>query len=195
MRRFGGELKQPMATTRMHMTKLHLAVASCLPLILSSPSPAQAPPQVVVTDLGTLGPGAPRHAVGLQRHRHTIVLDTAVRKYALRYAVALDPNNLQAAIPGAGYLGMPRPSDHNWYAGGFFDLRLNGQSIGTTLIHALSGRSSGRSSGGSSGDRGTADFVFDTPQAVVRIRFVALAGGDAADAGFHPGRRGSCRSA
>ena len=145
----------------MHVMKLQLAIASCLALILPSALPAQQSPQVVVTDSGTIGPGAPRR---------TIVLDTAARTYALRYAVALDPNNPRAAIPREGYIGMPKPSDYNWYAGGFFDLRLNGQSVGTTLIHSLSGRSSG--------DRGTADFVFDTPLAAVRIRFVALAGGD-----------------
>jgi len=155
----------------MHMMKLHLAVASCLALILSSPSPAQQAPgellQVVITDSGaqttTVDSGA-------QRLQHMIMLDTAARTYALRYLVALDPNNPQAAIPYEGYIGMPRPSGYNWYAGGFFDLRLNGRSVGTTLIHSLTGRSSG--------DRGMATFVFDTPQAVVRIRFVALAGGD-----------------
>ena len=150
-----------MATKRMHMMKLHLAVASCLALILASVSAAQQPLQVMVTDSGTTGPGAPRR---------TIVMDTLERTYALRYAVGLDPNNPKAAVPAEGYIGMPKPSDHNWYAGGFFDLRLNGQSVGTTLIHSLSGRSSG--------DRGTADFVFDTPLAVVRVRFVALVGGD-----------------
>ena len=145
----------------MNMMKLHLAVAFWLPLILSSLSPAQQPLQVLVTESGPLGPGAPRR---------TIVMDTAAQTYALRYAVGLDPNNPKAAVPAEGYIGMPKPSSHNWYAGGFFDLRLNGQSVGTTLIHSLSGRSSG--------DRGTADFVFDTSLAVARVRFVALAGGD-----------------
>jgi hypothetical protein len=155
----------------MHTMKLHLAVASCLVFILSSPLPAQQPPgeppQVVVTDLGeeTKTSGS-----GEQRHQHTIVLDTAARKYALRYVVGLDTNNPQAAIPYEGYIGMTQPFGHNWYGGGFFDLRLNGQNVGTTLIHSLIGRSSG--------DRGTASFVFDTQLAVVRIRFVALAGGD-----------------
>ena len=160
------------------MKRYRLAVASCLALIVSNALPAQEPPreppQVLVTDSGvqtvTIGPGAPPHTVGLQGHRQTIVIDTAARTYALRYAVALDSNNPQAAIPGEGYIGMPQPSDQNWYAGGFFDLWLNGKSIGATLLHSLTGRSSG--------SRGTADFVFDTSQAVVRVRFVAEAGGD-----------------
>ena len=160
------------------MKKSHLAVASCLALILSSLSPAreppQEPPQVLVTDsgvqTGTIGPGAPAHTIGLQRHVQTIVMDTGAQTYGLRYVIARDPKNPQAAIPGEGYIGMSQPVDCNWYGGGFFDLQINGQSVGGTLIHSLSGRSSG--------SRGTADFVFDTSQAVVRVRFVAKAGGD-----------------
>ena len=156
------------------MRRFHPAVASCLALILSSPSPAQEPPRVLVTDSGVqtgiIGPGAPAHTIGLQGHRQMIVMDTAAQTYGLRYVIARDPNNPQAAIPGEGYIGMSQPEDCNWYGGGFFDLQLNGQSIGGTLIHSLSGRSSG--------SRGTADFVFDASQAVVRVRFVAKAGGD-----------------
>jgi hypothetical protein len=151
---------------------------SCLTLILCSPSqaqqPPQGPPQVLVTDSGvqtvTIGPGAPAHTIGLQGHRQLITLDTGVRTYGLRYVVACDPKDAQAAIPGEGYIGMPQPVDCNWYGGGFFDVQLNGQSVGKTFIHSLTGRSSA--------GRGTADFVFDTSQAVVRVRFVAQAGGD-----------------
>jgi hypothetical protein len=156
------------------MKGLRLAVPSCLALILCSPSQAQTPPPVLVTDSGVqtavIGPGAPAHTVGLQGHRQVIVMDTGAQTYGLRYVIALDPKNPQAAIPGEGYIGMPQPVDCNWYGGGFFDVQLNGQSIGTTLIHSLTGRSSE--------GRGTADFVFDTSQAVVRVRFVALSGGD-----------------
>jgi len=160
------------------MKVARLAAAFCLALIPSVRTPAQEPPhglrQVLVSDSGvqtvTIGPGAPRHTVGLQGHRHVIVMDTAARTYALRYAVALDPNDTQAAIPGEGYIGMPEPSNQNWYAGGFFDVWLNGKSIGGTMIHSLTGRSSG--------PRGTVDFVFEAPQAVVRVRFVAKTGGD-----------------
>jgi hypothetical protein len=156
------------------MKTFNPAVAPCLALLLSGLSPAQEPPQVLLTDSGvqtaTIGPGAPPHTVGLQGQRQTISLDTGARTFGLRYVVARDPNNPQAAIPGEGYIGMSQPVDCNWYGGGFFDLRINGQSVGTTLIHSLTGRSSP--------GRGTADFVFDTSQAVVRVRFVAKAGGD-----------------
>lgn len=147
-----------------------LSVAFCFILLVCSLSRAQ----VLVTDSGvqtaTIGPGVPAHTVGLQGHRQAITLDTGKQVFGLRYVVALDPKTPQAAIPGEGYIGMHQPVDCNWYGGGFFDFQLNGQSIGTTFIHSLTGRGSS--------ERGTVDFVFDTSLAVVRVRFVAKVGGD-----------------
>lgn len=152
------------------MKKFSPALAFCLTFIPCSLSQTQ----VLVSDSGVqtgmIGPGAPAHTVGLQRHHQTITMDTGAQRYGLSYRIARDPKNPQAAIPGEGYIGMPQPVDCNWYASGFFDLQINGKSIGTTLIHSFTGRSSA--------GRGTADFVFDAPQAVVRVRFVARAGGD-----------------
>ncbi|NLF69081.1 MAG: hypothetical protein GX575_08490 [Candidatus Anammoximicrobium sp.] len=156
------------------MKLFRLAAVSCLAGILGHASLAQESPQVLVSDSGvetvTIGPGAPRHTIGLQGHRQAITLDTGAVTYGVRYVVARDPQNPLAAIPGEGYIGMTQPVSCNWYGGGFFDVQLNGQSIGRTLVHSLTGRGSA--------SRGTADFVFDTAQAVVRVRFVALAGGD-----------------
>ncbi len=155
------------------MNRYCSGMVACLAVISHSLSPAQEP-QVLTTDSGvqivTIGPGAPPHTVGLQGHRQVIAMDTGSRVYGLRYGVALDPNDPRAAIPGEGYIGMSEPVGCNWYAGGFFDVVLNGQSIGKTFIHSLTGRTSA--------GRGTTDFVFDTSQAVVRVRFVARAGED-----------------
>lgn len=149
-----------------------LAVASGVALVLCC---GGAPAQVLITDSGvqggqTIGPGAPPHVVGLQSYWQQITLDTGKRAYGVRYSVARDPEKPQVAVPGEGYIGMTQPVACNWYAGGFFDVQLDGKSIGGTLIHSLTGRSAG--------NRGTADFVFDAPAAVVRVRFVALAGGE-----------------
>ncbi|NUQ65255.1 MAG: hypothetical protein HUU20_22540 [Pirellulales bacterium] len=155
------------------MKTLPLISAFSLALVLPAALQAQ-DPQVLVTtsdvEIATIGPGAPSHTIGLKRHQQTITLDTGAQTFALRYVVALDPNDPRAAIPGEGYIGMPEPSGCNWYGGGFFELRINGQDMGRTMIHSVTGRSSD--------SRGTADFVFDTSQAVVRVRFVAKAGGD-----------------
>jgi hypothetical protein len=147
----------------------------CAAVVASASAFAQPPPpQVLVTDYGAqtalAGPGAPAHIVGLQRVSHTIVMDTGVKDYGLRYVVAHDDKRPGVAIPGEGYLGMSQPADCNWYGGGFFDLQVNGQTIGSTPIHSLVGRSVG--------NRGCVDFVFDTPLSVVRLRFVTLAGSD-----------------
>ena len=131
------------------MKYLRLMAVFCAAFILAGLSqaqePLQKPPEVLVSDSGvetrTIGPGAPPHTIGLQRHSQTITLDTGVQIYALRYVVARDPDDQQAAIPGEGYIGMPRPAGCNWYAGGFFDLRINGQSIGKRLVHSATGRS------------------------------------------------------
>ncbi len=116
------------------------------------------------------GPTAPKHVVGLPRMMHDISLNTGRVTYALRYTICHDPKAPTVGIPGEGYIGMPKPNDANWYSGGFFDLKLNGQSIGSTMAQTFVGRSTG--------DRGYVDYVFDAPQAVVRLRFVALAGDD-----------------
>ena len=133
------------------------------------------PAQVLITDhpptTGVIGAGAPAHTIGKQRYEHLVVMDTGVKQYGLRYIVARDEAKPEVAIPGEGYIGMSEPSSCNWYHGGFFDLQINGQTIGTTPIHSLTSRSVGA--------RGYADFVFATPQSVVRLRFVTLAGSDA----------------
>ena len=132
------------------------------------------PGRVIVNDRGvisrTIGPGAPAHIIGLTGLNHQVDLDTGKVNYSLLYASCIDAKDPKAAIPGEGYIGMPGPSACNWYHSGFFDLEINGKSIGKTMIHSVTVRSVA--------DRGFADFVFDTPMAVVRLRFVAVAGGD-----------------
>jgi hypothetical protein len=133
---------------------------------------AQTPPaQVRIYDHGVqssvAGPGAPAHVIGLTRLSHDITLNTGKVAYGLRYTVAKDPKDPAAAIPGEGYVGMSKPVDANWYGGGFFDLKLNGETIGNRMVQVFAGRAMG--------DRGYVDYVFDTPQAIVRLRFVGLA--------------------
>jgi hypothetical protein len=150
-------------------------LAVCIALAAWTWALAEEPPSVIINDqppqVGIAGPGAPKHIIGLERYSREIVMDTGVKQYGLSYNIARDKDRPGVAIPGEGYIGMPHPSGANWYAGGFFDLQINGQTIGTVPIHSQTARSTGR--------RGIVDFVFDTPMAVVRIRFVTLAGGDA----------------
>jgi len=155
---------------------MRYAIIICLLVLAAAVAIAQPQtPSVLVNDQGAhsalAGPGAPTAVIGLQRYGHEISMNTGVKEYGLFYTVAHDDKRPDIAVIGEGYIGMAKPTGANWYHGGFFDLQINGQTIGTTRIHSLIGRSSG--------NRGTVDFVFDTAMAVVRIRFVTLAGNDA----------------
>jgi hypothetical protein len=149
-------------------------VAAMVLLTVSAALAQDAPARVIVNDHGVsssiAGPGAPPQTIGLTRLDHPVDLDTGKMVYGLRYGVCVDPKDPKAAVVGEGYIGMSKPSNANWYHGGFFDLEINGKSIGKVMAHSVTVRSVA--------DRGFADFVFDTPMAVVRIRFVARAGGD-----------------
>lgn len=131
-------------------------------------------PRVLVNDRGIStrvpGQGAPPHTIGLTQLSHPVDLDTGKVNYGLLYVACVDPKDPKGAIPGEGYIGMPGPVACNWYHSGFLDLEINGRSIGRTMISSVTVRSVA--------DRGYCDFVFDTAMAVVRVRFVALAGGD-----------------
>lgn len=157
----------------MNGKRLGLTLALLLAAALAAGAQGEAP-GVLIMDHGreekTIGPGAPAHTRGLLGANHQIDLDTGKKIYGLRYVAAIDQSLQGEARPGEGYIGMPRPSAANWYHGGFFDLVINGRSIGRTMLHSLTARSNG--------PRGTLDFVFDTPQAVVRVRFVARGGSD-----------------
>jgi hypothetical protein len=153
------------------MRIITIALLLLVPLALAG---AQTPPVLVDDHEPTThiaGPGAPTAIVGLKRYGHEIGLDTGAQHYGLLYTCAFDDKRPGVAVIGEGYIGMPQPTGANWYHGGFFDLQINGQTIGTTPIHSLTGRAAD--------GRGTVDFVFDTAMAVVRIRFVGLGGNDA----------------
>ncbi|MDZ4198863.1 MAG: hypothetical protein U1E27_06210 [Kiritimatiellia bacterium] len=117
-----------------------------------------------------IGPGAPEAVRGLLGASQEIEMNTGVVRYGLRYAAAIDPSLGGEARPGEGYIGMSKPSSCNWYSGGFLDPEIDGRSVGRTRIQSFSGHRAD--------SRGYVDYLFDTTQAVVRIRFVASAGGD-----------------
>ena len=150
-----------------------LAFSATFAVLLTGTQPAVAG-SVHINDMGAntsiARPGAPKNIVGLKRLTHTITLNTGAKTYGLRYLAAFDDKRPGVSVIGEGYIGMPVPSGCNWYAGGFFDVVINGKTIGTTPVHSFFGRSTG--------NRGQVDFVFDAPQGLVRVRFVAQAGDD-----------------
>lgn len=152
-----------------------MAVAACVFGGFGAPA-ANEPGRVIYQDRGRderviNSPTAPEHVRGLTGVSHQMDLDSGKVVYGLRYCAAVNPRLAGGALPGEGYIGMALPSQCNWYYGGFLDLLIDGRSVGTTRLHSLSGRAHGRT--------GHVDFIFDTTQAVVRIRFVVKADDDA----------------
>jgi hypothetical protein len=91
-------------------------------------------------------------------------------RYVIRYGVLTDPAQPTKVFPSEGYVGMPAPSSSNWYHGGFLFVRVNGQDIGPTRLHA--------GLVAENGSRAIADLVWDAAPARVRLRFVGLPGDD-----------------
>ena len=62
--------------------------------------------------------------------------DASVRQYALRYNACLDVDKHPGAVDlkakeGLSGIGMIRPTGQNWYGGGFIDVVVNGQGLGS----------------------------------------------------------------
>jgi hypothetical protein len=107
---------------------------------------------------------------GRTQIEHQMDLDTGRVVYGLRYYAyaGKEPSDL---VYGEGYIGMPEPAKCNWYYGGFLDLQIDGRSIGNAPMRGMSGVG---------GDAwGRIDMVFETTQAMVRVRFAARTGDDA----------------
>jgi len=118
----------------------------------------------------TLKPVTQGERAGWQRAEQALDFFLDPCHYRVRYIAYLDPKQPDRAIPGEGTIGMPAPSSCNWYHGGFLFLRVNGQDIGSTRLH--------RAYVAETGARAVADMVWDSPQAVVRVRFLGLPADD-----------------
>lgn len=94
--------------------------------------------------------------------------------YGIRSIVRLDTQHGDRMMPSEGYIGMPAPSDCNWYAGGFLFILLDGKDIGArTRLSSMTVAQRG--------DRAILDLVWHDSAASVRVRFLALPGYDHLD--------------
>jgi len=105
---------------------------------------------------------------GYQHLSKDVRVDTGACAYALRYCVSVPPDRQDRVEPVEGYIGMPGPSSENWYHSGFLFLDLNGRDLGTTPLESMRVTETGR--------RAIVDYVWDAPEARVRVRFLARAG-------------------
>jgi len=142
-----------------------------LPLLLLAAALGAEPQRATVDTTGvTLKPITSGKHAGMRRAEQTFTFHLDPSRYQVRYHAIVDPKAPDRLAFGEGYLGMPAPSSSNWYHGGFLFVRLNGQEVGHTPLHRACVAETGR--------RAIADFVWDAPAAVVRVRFAGQPGGD-----------------
>jgi len=90
-------------------------------------------PDLVKAHVGRMVDDHRSHGIS-QPKRRTLRLESALTGYVLEWKAAVMPNGdvYPTNIPSAG-IGMTRPSEPNWFAGGFFNVEVNGMSLGNTI--------------------------------------------------------------
>ena len=122
-------------------------------------------PEVAVNDLGVRYRTV-RHP-GHEGHRavsHDILLQNDIVTYGIRYTACVDNAHAPRVAPLEGYIGMPRPCSCNWYHGGFLEVIVDGENIGTYPLGDFSALDSG--------SRGLCRLVWDYPGGQARVSFV-----------------------
>ncbi|MFW6108206.1 MAG: hypothetical protein ACOC8D_00180 [bacterium] len=155
----------------MPSPRLAVLAAACLVAAGAGGRAGQPAQRATVTTPGmSRRPISEGDRAGQQRAEQPFDFHLGPARYRIRYLAFLDPQRPDRAFPSEGYLGMPRPSSCNWYHGGFLFVRVNGQDIGRARR--------ARACVAETGQRAIADLVWDAAPAVVRVRFVGLAGDD-----------------
>ncbi|NOY81907.1 MAG: hypothetical protein GXP31_13000 [Kiritimatiellaeota bacterium] len=103
-------------------------------------------------------------------HERIATFDMGKNTYSVSYKAGYDPRTPDRVFPLEGYIGMPRPTACNWYHSGFLRILLDGRDVGVAPLRDMYIAETGR--------RGIVDMVWRRDDADVRVRFVALPGGD-----------------
>lgn len=92
-------------------------------------------------------------------------------KYVVKYTSCVDDKaHPGVRVPDEGYIGMSGPNQGNWYHHGFLFINLNGKSVGRVPLQDMSITDSRV--------RGVCQMVWDTPEALVVVKFMVLPGED-----------------
>ena len=111
----------------------------------------------------TQRPASKAYPLGYTQQTTTIA--TGKVRYGVLYAAAPDPKHKGRLLASEASFGMPLPSSANWYHGGFLFLRVNTDTINHYPIQSGAVIEQGR--------RGIADWVWNVPSSVVRVRVLA----------------------
>jgi hypothetical protein len=141
---------------------------------LAVPCPAQDVPKDIArtVDVTAADPKTSLSSyAGHQGHdyeRQVTTLLSGDTKYALQYRACVDKCHGDKVGIVEGYIGLSAPCNENFYGGGFFKVLLNGQDVGEWRLADRRPIEAGA--------RGACQYVWDTPMAVVRVRFMLLPG-------------------
>ncbi|MBM4049057.1 MAG: hypothetical protein FJ279_28490, partial [Planctomycetes bacterium] len=106
--------------------------------------------------------------VGHRYEDRTVTLQCGEVRYGIHYRGCVDESHKGRVGVVEGSVGMPAPSSENWYGGGFLRLKLNGVDVGSYRLAAMQVTEQG--------ERGGVELVWDTADAVVRMRFMLESG-------------------
>lgn len=129
--------------------------------------PVDTRPAVVVTS-GKPGISSSYYAKhkGHRYERQTITMNGGKIGYALHYRACVDECHGDRVGIVEGYIGLSAPCNANWYGGGFLKLKLNGEDVGSWRLADRRVTDQG--------ERGGCQYVWETPMATVRFRFILL---------------------
>lgn len=138
-------------------------------LALSAGLPAQ---ELAPRAVSSAGPGEPQRIGAYPRHENhptkkwIATLTCEPMSYTLQHWACYHESHAPQAIALEGQIGMMSPGGGNWYSNGFFNFALDaeqGRDYAIKSVRALD-----------SGERASCEFVWELPQAWVRVRFMAL---------------------
>ncbi len=149
-----------------HIGVIGLALSVCGVAARSS-AQQDGPVQVLVH----VGEGKTRTTQSPDHQGHDVFtqegwIDSGTVRYGVRYTACYDESHGKGAGILEGYVGMPEPAACNWYHSGFLQVRINDADIGTTRITDMYVSETG--------ERGSITMLWNAPQGVVRLRFLAL---------------------
>ena len=88
---------------------------------------------VVKAHVGAVSDDHSAHGISRPKRR-TLRLESGLTSYLLEWSARIMPNGdvYCTNVPSAG-IGMTRPSEPNWFSGGFFNVEVNGMSLGNAV--------------------------------------------------------------
>ncbi len=99
-----------------------------------------------------------------------IKLSSGKIQYTVRNSACNDPSHAGVSYHYEGYIGMPGPSNCNWYHRGFLFIAINGQDLGAIPLADFSVLEKT--------PRALCQMVWPAPDAMVRARFLVAPGDD-----------------